>query len=116
MIPPNKLFPGIHILEHVVHGLDKVVVQKPDGGVLVVFLEGNYGATSALTAPQISPREPSIPAKLFDALTVVPLFCPNNTPTTLFLPFPDRAKWSHALSSTRGAIVTVTLGRESCVC
>lgn len=31
-------------------------------------------------------------AKLFETLTFLPSFCPNNTPTTRFLPLPDRPK------------------------
>ena len=31
-------------------------------------------------------------AKLFETLTFFPSFCPNNTPTTRFLPLPDLPK------------------------
>ena len=31
-------------------------------------------------------------AKLFETLTFLPSFCPNNTPTTRFLPLPDLPK------------------------
>ena len=54
------------------------------------------------------------PAKLFDTLTLLPSFCPSNTPSTrFFVPFADLEKWSVAERRTRGATETVRLTSES---
>lgn len=42
MIPSYELLLGVDLLEHIIHRFDEVVVQEPDRGVLLIFLEGNY--------------------------------------------------------------------------
>lgn len=42
VIPAYQFFAGVYFFEHVVHVLDVIVVQKPHGGIIVVFFERNW--------------------------------------------------------------------------
>jgi hypothetical protein len=39
VVPSDELLAGVDLLEHVVHGLNVVVVKEPHGRVLLILLE-----------------------------------------------------------------------------